>query len=71
VFASLIVPALAARLFPENWRLAAGYGVGVVAYAGGLIASSLFDLPTGATIVVALAAVFAFLALLRAPQTAR
>lgn len=71
VFASLIVPALAARLFPEGWRLAAGYGVGVVAYAGGLIASSLFDLPTGAAIVVALAAVFALLTLVRTPQTAR
>ena len=71
VFASLIIPALAARLFPDNWRLAAGYGAGVAAYAGGLIASSLFDLPTGAAIVVALALVFAVLALLRAPQSAR
>lgn len=70
VFASLIVPALAARLFPEPSRLAAGYAVGVVAYAGGLIASSVFDLPTGATIVVALVAVFALVALLRAPQKA-
>jgi zinc/manganese transport system permease protein len=70
VFASLIVPALAARLFPESMRLAAGYGVGVVAYGGGLVASSAFDLPTGATIVVALVAVFALVALLRAPQKA-
>lgn len=70
VFASLIVPALAARLFPESSRLVAGYAVGVVAYAGGLIASSVFDLPTGATIVVALVAVFALVALLRAPQKA-
>jgi zinc/manganese transport system permease protein len=71
VFASLIIPALAARLFPEAWRLAAGYGVGIAAYAGGLVASSLFDLPTGAAIVVALAAVFAVTALLRGPQAAR
>src|SRR5262249_12317777 len=70
VFASLIVPALAARLFPESWRLAAGYAVGIVAYAGGLVASSKFDLPTGATIVVALVVVFATVALLRAPQRA-
>jgi zinc/manganese transport system permease protein len=70
VFASLIVPALAARLFPEVSRLAAGYAVGIVAYAGGLVASSVFDLPTGATIVVALVAVFATVALLRAPQRA-
>ena len=70
VFASLIVPALAARLFPESWRLGVGYAVGILAYAGGLVASSVFDLPTGATIVVALVAVFATVALLRAPQRA-
>jgi len=67
VFASLIVPALAARLFPESWRLGVGYAVGVAGYAFGLIASSQFDLPTGATIVVALVAVFAVTALLRRP----
>jgi zinc/manganese transport system permease protein len=71
VFASLIIPALAARLFPEVWRLAVGYGVGIAAYAGGLVASSLFDLPTGAAIVVALAAVFAVTALLSGRQAAR
>lgn len=70
VFASLIVPALAARLFPESWRLAVGYIVGVIGYGGGLIASSLFDLPTGATIVVALVCVFAITALLRRPAPA-
>jgi zinc/manganese transport system permease protein len=70
VFASLIVPALAARLFPESWRLAVGYAVGVAGYAIGLVASSRFDLPTGATIVVALVGVFAVTALLRRPQPA-
>jgi zinc/manganese transport system permease protein len=65
VFASLIVPALAARVFPETRRLGVGYAVGIVAYASGLVASSVFDLPTGATIVVALVAVFAVVALLR------
>lgn len=70
VFASLIVPALAARLFPERIRLAVGYAVGIAAYASGLVASSLFDLPTGATIVVALVAVFALVALLRKPEVA-
>lgn len=68
VFASLIVPALAARLFPESWRLGVGYGVGIAAYALGLMASSVFDLPTGAAIVVALVAVFAVVALVRGPQ---
>jgi zinc/manganese transport system permease protein len=49
VFASLIVPALAAqgRLFP-------GLSVGIAGYAGGLLASALFDLPSGAAIVLAL-----------------
>ena len=49
VFASLIVPALAAA-----GRLSRAYGVGVVGYGLGLLASALFDLPAGATIVLAL-----------------
>jgi len=65
VFASLIVPALAARLFPEGQRLAVGYVVGTLGYAGGLIASSLYDLPTGAAIVVALVAAFVLATLVR------
>ena len=65
VFASLIVPALAARLFPEGQRLAVGYAVGIVGYAGGLVASSLYDLPTGAAIVVALVAMFILTTILR------
>ncbi len=56
VFASLIVPALAARLYAEKLRLAVGYAVGVAGYVAGLIASALLDLPTGAVIVVALVA---------------
>jgi zinc/manganese transport system permease protein len=59
VFTSLIVPALASRLYPEHMRLAVGYAVGITGYLLGLVASSLFDLPTGAVIVVALAIVFA------------
>ena len=51
VFASLIVPALAA-----GRRLWLAYGVGAAGYAIGLIASALFDTPSGAAIVVALAA---------------
>ena len=58
VFASLIVPALAARRFAEGARLAVGYAVGFVGYVTGLVASSLFDLPTGAVIVVALLLTF-------------
>ena len=59
VFTSLIVPALAARLYPERIRLAVGYAVGIAGYVSGLIASSVFDLPTGAVIVVTLALAFA------------
>lgn len=58
VFASLIVPALAARRFPPGAQLAVGYGVGVAGYVIGLVASAFTDLPTGAMIVVALVAVF-------------
>jgi zinc/manganese transport system permease protein len=65
VFASLIVPALAARARPERRRLAVAYGVGVAGYAAGIVASALFDLPTGPVIVVALTAVAIAAAALR------
>jgi zinc/manganese transport system permease protein len=64
VFASLIVPALAAKRFAAPLRLAIGYVVGILGYVAGLVASSVFDLPTGAVIVVALLAVFVMVALL-------
>jgi zinc/manganese transport system permease protein len=52
VFASLIVPALAA-----GGRLVRAGAVGVAGYVLGLLASGLFDLPAGAAIVLALVAV--------------
>ena len=52
VFASLIVPALA-----SGERLRRAFGIGVVGYGLGLLASAVFDLPAGAAIVLALAAV--------------
>jgi zinc/manganese transport system permease protein len=58
VFASLIVPALAARGQAERRRLPFAYAVGVAGYAAGIVASALFDLPTGPVIVVALTAIF-------------
>jgi zinc/manganese transport system permease protein len=58
VFASLIIPALAAKRFAERYRLWIGYAVGLIGYVLGLVASSLFDLPTGAVIVVSLLATF-------------
>ncbi|MBV9548306.1 MAG: metal ABC transporter permease, partial [Alphaproteobacteria bacterium] len=55
VFASLIVPALAARRFADGpARLWIGYAAGLAGYIAGLVASSVFDLPTGAVIVVTL-----------------
>lgn len=69
VFASLIAPALAARFYPERRRLAIGYAVAVAGYVLGLAASAVFDLPTGAVIVVALVAVLA-VALAFAPRAA-
>jgi zinc/manganese transport system permease protein len=70
VFTSLIVPALASRTYPERHRLAVGYAVGGAGYVVGLIASSVFDLPTGAVIVVTLALAFA-VATIFAPAPAR
>jgi zinc/manganese transport system permease protein len=49
VFASLIVPALAAR-----GQAKAGFMAGIAGYAAGLLASALFDLPAGAAIVLGL-----------------
>ena len=55
VFTSLIVPALATRNYPAVRRLWLGYGLGSGGYALGLIVSALYDLPSGAVIVWALA----------------
>jgi zinc/manganese transport system permease protein len=54
VFASLIIPALA--VMHSRRPLAWGYVVGIVGYTLGLVASALFDLPSGAIIVWTLAA---------------
>lgn len=55
VFASLIVPSLAVRHYPENRKLAFAYLVGIGGYASGLVLSVLLDLPSGALIVWCLA----------------
>jgi len=67
VFASLIVPGLATRGMPARSGLAWAYAVGAAGYALGLLASALLDLPTGAMIVWALAAVASVL-VLRGPR---
>lgn len=56
VFSSLIVPALATRSLSASRRMAAAYAVGAAGFALGLLASALFDLPSGAVIAWALAA---------------
>lgn len=50
VFTTLIVPALAVRTMTKH-RLAWGYAVAAVGYGLGLFASTLFDLPSGPTVV--------------------
>lgn len=54
VFASLIIPALATKHFTK-FSLLSAYLVGIIGYGMGLVFSSLFDLPSGAVIVWALA----------------
>jgi zinc/manganese transport system permease protein len=61
VFASLIVPALATISVKGRAGLGWAYAIGVLGYVGGLVASALLDLPSGALIVWALAG-FALLA---------
>ena len=53
VFASLIIPALAAQ--GTKRPVLAGYGVGLAGYGLGLLVSTELDLPTGAAIVCTLA----------------
>jgi zinc/manganese transport system permease protein len=55
VFASLVIPPLAARLIGATRRIRAAYVLGILGYGGGLLGSALLDLPTGAAIVCALA----------------
>lgn len=64
VFASLILPALAVRRLPGRSGLMIAWAIGAAGYALGLVFSAMFDLPSGALIVCALACVaivYAFL----------
>ena len=54
VFASLIVPALATHRL-TRWRMSYAFAIGISGYAAGLLLSALFDLPSGAAIVWAMA----------------
>ena len=55
VFASLIVPSLAVRHYPEKRKLPLAYLTGVGGYGVGLVLSIVLDLPSGALIVWCLA----------------
>lgn len=57
VFASLIIPALATSGMRVGNRLPAGYIIGGLSYFVGIVLSAVFDLPTGAIIVWAMAAI--------------
>jgi zinc/manganese transport system permease protein len=73
VFASLIVPALAARSVAPKWRLLIGFNIGAMGYLGGIVASAGLNTPTGASIVCAMvpAAIIAALVLQGTPISAR
>lgn len=55
VFSSLIIPALATSLLSGRRRQLTAYAIGIAGYGLGLALSALWDLPTGAVIVWALA----------------
>ncbi len=65
VFSYLIVPATVGALVARGvaGRLATGWALGLAVSAAGLAASYAWDLPTGATVVVAFGACFASVAL--------
>ena len=57
VFTSLIVPALAVRGLRAAWRLPLAYLIGALGYLVGLDLSARFDLPSGAVVVLVMAAI--------------
>jgi zinc/manganese transport system permease protein len=65
VFATLILPALAAHGLGERGGLALGYSLGALGYALGLWLSVPFDLPAGPLVVCVLALLALATALLR------
>jgi zinc/manganese transport system permease protein len=69
VFTSLIVPALAVRGLRAALRLPLAYAIGAVGYLLGLALSARFDLPSGAVVVLVMAAVAPLAAWLAARVT--
>jgi zinc/manganese transport system permease protein len=69
VFSTLVIPALA-TFYSRRYRYAKAYAIGALGYATGLIVSALADLPSGAMIVCAIAAIgFLFFLLTSRPQS--
>jgi zinc/manganese transport system permease protein len=69
VFTTLVVPALA-TYYSRHHRYLKAYTVGVLGYALGLLVSVVTDLPSGAMIVCAMAAVGAAMAVVAGRRTA-
>jgi zinc/manganese transport system permease protein len=57
VFSSLIIPALATRKLSARQQVPAGWCIGLIAYVFGIGLSMVYDYPTGALIVWAMAVV--------------
>ena len=55
VFSSLIFPALATNNLKQNLRIPVGLAIGIIGYLLGLSLSTVWDLPSGATIVLSIA----------------
>lgn len=68
VFTSLIVPALATGRLAGRRRLFTAYAVGVAGYGAGLWLSALWDLPSGPTVVCALATVALLRSVMATPR---
>ena len=70
VFSTLVIPALATFYSPRRYRHQKAYAVGALGYAAGLTVSAIADLPSGAMIVCAMAALgLAFFLLTSRPQS--
>ena len=65
VFATLILPALAAHGLPEKKGLTLGYAIGAGGYGLGLWLSVPFDLPAGPSVVCTLAVLALLAAVIR------
>jgi len=69
VFSTLVIPALA-TFYSRRYRHVKAYAIGALGYAAGLAVSAIADLPSGAVIVCAIAALgLMFFLLTSRPQS--